>query len=147
MLAQVAILLAALSYACASIVSRRLNGLPPMVAASGPIMCGAVIMAPFSLLIDHPWTLAMPGATTWGAMLGLVVLCTAVSYYLYFRILNVAGATNLMLVTFLIPVSALLLGVLVLDEVIEPRQLGGMALICVGLAAIDGRALRRLGLR
>ena len=87
----------------------------------------------------------MPGAITWGAMLGLVVFCTAISYYLYFRILAVAGATNLMLVTFLIPISALLLGMLVLDEVIEPRQFGGMALICVGLAAIDGRIFRLAG--
>lgn len=146
-LAQVAILLAALSYACASIVSRRLSGLRPMVAATGPMICCAFIMAPFALVIDHPWDLAMPGATTWGAMVGLVVFCTAVSYYLYFRILAIAGATNLMLVTFLIPVSALLLGMLVLGEIIEPRQFAGMALICVGLAAIDGRALRRLGLR
>lgn len=146
-LAQVAILFAALSYACASIVSRRLSGLPPMVAATGPMICCAFIMAPFALVIDHPWKLAMPGAITWGAMLGLVVFCTAVSYYLYFRILAVAGATNLMLVTFLIPVSALLLGMLILDEIIEARQFAGMALICVGLAAIDGRALRRLGLR
>ena len=144
-LAQVAILFAALSYACASIVSRRLSGLPPMVAATGPMICCAFIMAPFALVIDHPWNLAMPGAITWGAMLGMVVFCTAISYYLYFRILAVAGATNLMLVTFLIPISALLLGMLVLDEVIEPRQFGGMALICVGLAAIDGRIFRLAG--
>ncbi len=141
-LAQVAILFAALSYACASIVSRRLSGLPPMVAATGPMVTCAFVMAPFALVIDHPWNLAMPGAITWGAMLGLVVFCTAISYYLYFRILAVAGATNLMLVTFLIPVSALLLGMLVLDEIIEARQFGGMALICVGLAAIDGRIFR-----
>jgi drug/metabolite transporter (DMT)-like permease len=132
-LAQVAILFAALSYACASIVSRRLSGLPPMVAATGPMVTCAFVMAPFALVIDHPWNLAMPGAITWGAMLGLVVFCTAISYYLYFRILAVAGATNLMLVTFLIPVSALLLGMLVLDEIIEARQFGGMALICVGM--------------
>jgi drug/metabolite transporter (DMT)-like permease len=86
----------------------------------------------------------MPDAATWGAMAGLVVLCTALSYILYFRILAAAGATNLMLVTFLIPVSALLLGVFILDEVIEPRQMGGMALIFLGLTAIDGRLYRNL---
>ena len=143
-MAQVAILIAALSYACGSVYGRRVSGLPAMVAACGPMLCGAFIMAPLALIIDHPWRLPMPGTATWGAMLGLVVLCTAVSYFLYFRILAVAGATNLMLVTFLIPVSALLLGVLVLDEVIEPRALAGMALICIGLAAIDGRAYRAL---
>lgn len=143
-LAQVAVLIASLSYACASVYGRRVRELPAMVAASGPIICSAFILAPFALIIDHPWELAMPGAATWGAMAGLVVLCTAVSYFFYFRILAVAGATNLMLVTFLIPISALLLGVIVLDEVIELQHLGGMALICVGLAAIDGRVLRLL---
>lgn len=143
-LAQVAVLIASFSYACGSVYGRRVSGLPAMVAACGPIVCGAFILAPFALIIDRPWELAMPGAATWGAMAGLVVLCTAVSYFFYFRILAVAGATNLMLVTFLIPISALLLGVIVLDEVIELQHLGGMALICVGLAAIDGRVLRLL---
>lgn len=143
-LAQLAVLIASFSYACGSVYGRRMSALPAMVAACGPIVCGAFILAPFALIIDRPWELAMPGTATWGAMAGLVVLCTAVSYFFYFRILAVAGATNLMLVTFLIPVSALLLGVLVLDEVIEPQHFSGMALICVGLAAIDGRVLRLL---
>nr|HMQ42651.1 DMT family transporter [Paracoccus sp. (in: a-proteobacteria)] len=67
---------------------------------------------------------------------------TALAYLLYFRILATAGATNLLLVTFLIPVSAILLGTLVLNEVLLPRHIAGMALIGLGLAAIDGRAAR-----
>ena len=66
----------------------------------------------------------------------------------YVRILATAGATNLLLVTFLIPVSALVLGNRVLGEPILARHLGGMALIACGLLAIDGRlraGLRRFG--
>jgi drug/metabolite transporter (DMT)-like permease len=62
---------------------------------------------------------------------------------LYFRILATAGATNLALVTFLIPVSAIILGAVVLDETLQTKHFAGMALIGLALAAIDGRLLRR----
>jgi drug/metabolite transporter (DMT)-like permease len=95
------------------------------------------------LMVDHPSTLAIPHATTWGAVLGVGLLSTALAYVLYFRILAAAGATNLLLVTFLIPVSAILPGSFVLGELLMPRHFIGMALIGSGLAAIDGRLFRR----
>jgi drug/metabolite transporter (DMT)-like permease len=81
------------------------------------------------------------------AIVGLATLSTALGYILYFRILATAGATNLLLVTFLIPVSAIVLGASVLGEALGPQQLGGMALIGAGLAAIDGRLTRLAGQR
>lgn len=75
------------------------------------------------------------------------MLSTALAYLIYFRILAVAGATNLLLVTFLIPVSALLLGVLVLGEAPTWHLFLGMALIFLGLLIIDGRVLGGLRLR
>ncbi len=86
----------------------------------------------------------MPHAATWAAVLGVGLLSTALAYVLYFRILAAAGATNLLLVTFLIPVSAILLGALVLGETLLSRHFGGMALIGMGLACIDGRLPRLL---
>jgi drug/metabolite transporter (DMT)-like permease len=78
----------------------------------------------------------------------LAVLSTAVAYILYFRLLASAGATNLLLVTFLIPVSAIALGAVVLGEHLAPKHFAGMALIGLGLACIDGRLPGRLrGLR
>jgi drug/metabolite transporter (DMT)-like permease len=79
-----------------------------------------------------------------GALIGVAALSTAFAYVLYFRILATAGATNLLLVTFLIPVSAIVLGIAFLGETLLPRHLVGMALIGAGLAAIDGRPLRWL---
>jgi len=73
-------------------------------------------------------------------LVGLALLSTALGYVLYFRILATAGAINLLLVTFLIPVSAILLGILVLGETLQPKHLVGMGLIGAGLAAIDGRS-------
>jgi drug/metabolite transporter (DMT)-like permease len=141
-LAQGAVLCAALSYALAGIYGRRFRGTPPLVTAAGQVTATSVMLLPVMLLADRPWTLPLPGVRTWAAVAGLALLCTALAYVLYFRILAVAGATNLLLVTFLIPVSALLLGGLVLGERLEPRHFCGMGLIALGLAAIDGRPLR-----
>jgi drug/metabolite transporter (DMT)-like permease len=86
----------------------------------------------------------MPGLATWGAVMGIAALSTALAYVIYFRLLARAGATNLLLVTFLIPVSAITLGSLVLGERLDAMQLLGMVLIAAGLAAVDGRLLTRL---
>ncbi|HYH39453.1 MAG TPA: DMT family transporter [Azospirillum sp.] len=143
-LAQIAVLGAALSYGCAGIYGRRFRGTPPLVTAAGQVTASALMILPVALLADRPWEGAMPGAATWGALAGLALLGTAGAYVLYFRIMARAGATNAMLVTLLIPVSALLLGAVVLGEAVEPRQVVGMALIGLGLAVIDGRPLNWL---
>jgi len=88
---------------------------------------------------------------TWAALAGLALLCTALAYVIYFRILATSGASNLLLVTLLMPVNAVLLGIAFLGEHVEPRHVGGIALIAAGLAVIDGRilpaVLRRLAPR
>ncbi|TSH93104.1 EamA family transporter [Verticiella sediminum] len=142
---QLAILGAACSYAIAGVYARRLRryGLAPMVAATGQIACATLILLPLALLVERPWQYAMPGAATWFAVAGSAVLSTALAYVIYFRLIATAGATNILLVTFLVPVSAILLGWLVLGERLEPRHFLGMALIAGGLAALDGRLLRR----
>jgi drug/metabolite transporter (DMT)-like permease len=139
-LAQCACLAAALSYALAGIFGRRLRGHPPLVTAAGQVSMSTLLILPLALTLERPWTLPWPGAATWGALAGIALLSTALAYVIYFRILARAGATNLLLVTFLIPVSALALGGLVLGERLAPGQSGGMLLIALGHAAIDGRA-------
>lgn len=145
-LAHAAVLLAALSYACAGVYGRRFRGRPPLVTAAGQLTTAAVLLLPVALAIDRPWTLGTPGAATLAALLGSALASTALAYVLFFRILASAGASNVALVTFLIPVSALLLGTQILGESLEPRQLAGMAMIAGGLALIDGRPLRRAAL-
>ncbi len=141
--ATAAVLAATLSYAFAGVFGRRFRalGVAPMQAAVGQVTASAAMMLPLALLVDQPWTLPLPSAAAAGAVLGLAALSTALAYVLYFRILALAGAVNLLLVTFLIPVSAILLGTLVLGEALAPRHLAGMLLIGLGLAAIDGRPL------
>jgi drug/metabolite transporter (DMT)-like permease len=140
-MAQAAVLTAALSYALAGIYGRRFKrmGVPPLLTATGQVTASTILLAPLTLMVDRPWSLPMPGMETWAALIGLAILSTALAYILYFRILATAGATNLLLVTFLIPVIAIVLGVAVLGERPGPEQVLGMALIGAGLAAIDGR--------
>jgi len=81
----------------------------------------------------------MPGMATWLAVIGLAALSTALAYIVFFQIVRRSGATNVMLVTLLIPVTAILLGYLVLDESLSARELAGAAVIGSALLLIDGR--------
>ncbi|HEX2216599.1 MAG TPA: DMT family transporter [Xanthobacteraceae bacterium] len=144
-LAQFALLLAAMFYATSAVYGRRFRSMPVVVIAAGQMTAAAVMIVPLMLLIDPPWTLPPPSPAAIGAIAGLAGLSTALGYLIYFRVLARAGATNLLLVNFMIPVSAILLGVAFLGERIEPRQIAGMLLIAVGLAAIDGRPVRWIG--
>lgn len=143
--AQLACLAAAFSYALAGVWGRRFRamGIAPSAAALGQLVCATVLILPLALAIDRPWTLPLPPPQVLAALLGLAALSTALAYLLYFRLLGSAGAVNLLLVTFLIPVSAMALGVAVLGETVLPRHLAGLGLIALGLAVLDGRLFRR----
>lgn len=146
-MAQIAVLAAALAYAFAGVYGRRFRsmGVAPLVTATGQVTASSLLLIPLALAVDRPWTLSMPSPEVWGALIGLAVFSTAVAYILYFRILATAGATNVLLVTFLIPVSAILLGTVFLREHLALEHFVGMGLIGLGLAAIDGRPLQWLG--
>ncbi|WP_231510228.1 DMT family transporter [Fischerella sp. PCC 9605] len=142
-LGQFAILGAACSYGCAGIYGRRFQELSPSIAAAGMLTSTAVIMLPLALILERPWDLRISGVS-WGAVLALGLFSTAIAYLIYFRILTVAGATNLLLVTFLIPISALLLGIFILGERLDCHAFAGMIFIFTGLAAIDGRIFSKI---
>ncbi|MBW4636236.1 MAG: DMT family transporter [Iphinoe sp. HA4291-MV1] len=133
-----AIIGAAFCYSCAGIYGRRFQGLSPVVISAGILASTTVMILPLALILEQPWA-SRPSPITWGALLALGLFNTAIAYLIYFRILSVAGATNLSLVTFLIPISALLLGVFILGERLDWTAFAGMALIFIGLTAIDGR--------
>lgn len=142
--AMIAIVAATLSYAFAGVFGRRFArmGLAPLSVAAGQVTASTAIMLPLALVVDRPWLLAPPSATAITALIGLALISTALAYVIYFRLLATAGATNLLLVTFLIPPSALACGMLLLDERLLPRHVAGLALIGAGLVAIDGRLWR-----
>jgi drug/metabolite transporter (DMT)-like permease len=140
-LGQTAILGAAISYSFAGIFGKRFKNIPPVVNSAGMLICSSIIMLPLVIVIDSPWSVR-PSLEALSAVLGIAVISTAIAYLIYFHLLATAGATNVLLATFLIPISALLLGVGVLGEVIKVLEYAGMGCIFLGLIIIDGRALR-----
>jgi drug/metabolite transporter (DMT)-like permease len=141
-LAELAVLAAGCCYACAGLWGRRFRALPTEVAAAGMLVGSSAILLPLALGLEHPWSV-VPSRASLAAIAGLAVFSTAIAYLLYFRLLARVGATNLLLVTFLLPVVALALGTLILGEQVQPFDLLGLGLILAGLAAIDGRLLAR----
>ena len=145
LLAQLAILAAALSYACASVYGRRFKatGLNPILVAAGQVTGSTLLLLPITLWVDGSDLYANVPAQVWAAIISLAVFSTAAAYILYFKLLASAGATNILLVTLLVPVSAILLGWLFLKESLQTPHIIGMAMIALGLSSIDGRLWRR----
>jgi drug/metabolite transporter (DMT)-like permease len=131
---------AALSYGFSGLWARRkLTGVPPVTSATGQLICSSVVMAVIAGTFDQPWTLPMPGLATWLSLIGLAGFSTALAYIVFFRIIARSGASNVMMVTLLIPVTAILLGWLVLGEPLAPREIVGALVIGSALIVIDGR--------
>jgi len=145
-LPQLACLAAALCYAVAGVWARRFKGLgvPPLKVAAAQLIVGAFCMAPLALAIDQPWLDPWPPLEAWAAIIALALVATAFGYVLYFRLIDRAGATNALLVTLLVPPTAILLGGLFFNERLTGGQFGGLAFIALGLALIDGRLLALL---
>jgi len=148
-LAQLACVTASLSYALAAVWARRFRriGVAPIAVTTGQLTAGALIMLPVSMFVDQPWTHPFPPVSAWAAITALALFCTAFGYVLYFRLIDHAGATNALLVTLLVPPVAILLGALFLSETLAPQDFLGLALIALGLAAIDGRLVSYLSAR
>ncbi len=121
-LAQIAVVGAAVSYTFAGIFGKRFKGTSPLVLATGQLTSSTVLMLPIVLWLGHSSARSFPSLSILAAILGLAVLSTSLAYIIYFRLLSTAGASNLLLVTFLIPVSAITLGVIILRESIALHQ-------------------------
>lgn len=143
---QAACLVATLAYAIAGVYSKRFKpmGITPLAVSTGQLTAAAILVFPLAVAFEHPWTLSVPPMSAIWGMAGLVILSTTFAYVLFFRLIEIAGASNTLLVTFLIPVTAILLSVFVLGETIDTKHFAGMALIASGLAAIDGRLFAKI---
>ncbi len=130
----------AFSYGLSALVARRLpSSSQPLGTATFQLMASAAMMSIVAGIVDRPWRLPLPGPVTWLAVIGLALLSTALAYIVFFQILRRSGATNVMLVTLLIPVTAILLGYLVLGEPVSVREVAGALVIGGALLLIDGR--------
>jgi drug/metabolite transporter (DMT)-like permease len=131
---------AALSYGFAGLWGRRkLSRIAPLTAATCQLVCSSVMMLALAAAIEWPRGLHMPGAATWWSLLGFAALSTALAYIVFFQILVRSGATSVMLVTLLIPITAILLGHFVLGEALKGREIAGALVIGSALILMDGR--------
>lgn len=125
-----ACLLATLCYGIsASFTKRHLTGVPPLVIATGSQLGAALALVLPAVWL---WPAQMPGANAWLALLAVGVVCTGFAYVLFFRLIAHAGPARAMTVTFLIPVFAVLYGVLLLGESVSAWMVGCAAVILLG---------------
>jgi len=134
--AQVAVLLGAFCYGCAAVNGKRFSHLPPTVTATAIMLCASAVLLPAALVIDRPWSLrpepaALLAATT------LSVLCTAFALLLYFRLVRTLGSMGVASQAYLRAGVSVLLGILLLGESFRPAVGLGLALVILGVAAIN----------
>ncbi|MFD2205466.1 DMT family transporter [Kiloniella antarctica] len=144
-LAQIAILAAAIAYAFAGVYGRKFKtmNINPIVTAAGQVSGATIILIPLTYIVEGTPSISDIMHQTWLSLAALAIFSTAIAYILYFKILEKAGATNLLLVTLLVPISAILLGSVFLGENLETSHIVGMIIIALGLSAIDGRLWKR----
>jgi drug/metabolite transporter (DMT)-like permease len=138
-LAEFAVLAAALCQAYAAVLARRYKAIPPLDLATGQLAGASLLCLPIMLVFERPWMLPSLNLETVGAILAVAFLSTALGYLIFFRLLVRAGATNVALIAFLAPVTALFLAGFVVGEELSWRVFAGAALILGGLMTLDGR--------
>jgi drug/metabolite transporter (DMT)-like permease len=134
--AVLACLLATLCYAVAASATKRyLAGVPALVTAGGSQLGAAL-----GLLLPALWLRPahVPGTNAWLAVVALGVACTGFAYVLYFRLIEHAGPSRALAVTFLVPVFAVMYGALFLREAVTAKMLVCGAVILCGTALSTG---------
>lgn len=133
------VLAATISYGFSGLWGRRLRNTAPIVSATCQLTASTVMLLPAVLLFEGEWQAASLSSNAMMAVAGLAVLSTALAYIVFFHILSVSGPTNVMLVTLLIPVSAVVLGFVFLDERLLAQHIAGAGVIGSALIIFDGR--------
>jgi drug/metabolite transporter (DMT)-like permease len=135
---QLAVLVAAACYGLNGVYSKRaFNGISPLVAATGQMLAGTLLLSPIALA-RHGIPTPLPSAMALGSVLALGVLGTALAYILLYWLIEGIGATRSSMVTYLLPPFALLYGALFLSEPVHLNAVAGLALVVVGILLANG---------
>ena len=136
------ILLATLSYALASVWAKlRLDGVPALISATGMLTGSAIILTPFAFFYNFD-ELANLSLSAFSMSALFAILCSVLAYIIYFKILESAGASNLLVCTVIIPPSAILLNLLFLNQAVSQSEIIGLLIIVAGLIVLDGRYIK-----
>ncbi len=145
--AQLAIVAATVCYAGAAIFGQSFKAQDPMLPATGSMLCGAALLVPVSLVVDHPWTLA-PSGDSLLALLCLSVFSTALAFTIYFRLLHTLGPVGTTSQAYLRVPIGVAIGAVFLGETLAPTTLAGLVFVVAGVAAMSApprAAPRRAG--
>lgn len=134
-LAQLSVIGASLCYAIAPMWGQRFSSLPPIVTATGAMMCASVIMVPAAIVVDRPWTLS-PTSEALAAVLALGVVCTALAMIIYFRLIHTLGPLGTTSGGYLRAGFAVASDVLLPGESFTLSTAAGMLLIVIGVVAV-----------
>lgn len=138
----IAVLAASASYGMGGLWAKsRLREIPPVTSATGQLLCSTVVMTILVAIFAEPAHLLQISARAWAALAGLALISTAIAYLIFFRIIARAGASVVLLVTMMIPVSAIAMGYFFLGERLLIREVIGTLIIGFALVIIDGRAV------
>ncbi len=135
-------LIATLCYAITLNYARNLKSLDPTTLATGALTGAAIVAVPAALLFEGVPVMTRP--ESWASLLGIGLVSTSFAFLMMYRLLPRIGATNFSITTLIAPVSAIILGIVLLREVILPIQMLGILVIFIGLLVMDGRLVRRL---
>jgi drug/metabolite transporter (DMT)-like permease len=135
LLAEIAIVAATICYACAAIFSRGFKGLDPMAPAAGSLLCGAAVLIPLSLVVEHPWNLT-PSTSSVLALAGLAVFSTAAAFVIYFRLIQTLGSVGTTAQAYLRVPIGVAISVIFLGERLSPTAWLGLACVVAGVAAM-----------
>jgi len=146
LVAELAIVVATICYACAAIFGRNFKGLDPMAPAAGSLLAGAAFLIPASLIMERPWTMA-PSAVSVLALLGLAVVSTALAFVIYFRLIQTLGSVGTTAQAYLRVPIGVAIGVAVLGEHLSPTAWIGLACVVAGVAAMTIPARKKAVLK
>jgi drug/metabolite transporter (DMT)-like permease len=135
---QLALVGAGFCYGSSSNYGRVFRAMSPVAVGAGTLLWATALTVPLALLLDRPWTLE-PSTRSLGAMLLLGVLSTALAFSIYFRLLGILGTVGTSTVGYLRVGFGVVLGILFLGEHLTLASGAGLALIVVGVAAINGQ--------
>ena len=143
LLGQLAVLGATLCFAFGTIYAKRRQGTAPMVNATGQVLFAVLWLTPLSLIMESPFATETFSSTTLWASLAIGLLSTTLGFVFFYNVLRSGGASNVLLVSFLVPISASILGVVFLVEPLPMTSIAAYVTVLIALLIIDGRVLKR----
>ena len=137
------ILIATISYGFAGVWGKlKLQNFTPIIAATGMLTMSTIILTPYAFTM-HLEEIYSLNFFIFKYAFVFAIICSVFAYFLYFKILESAGAGNLLICTIIIPPSSIFLNAFILNQMITFNECVGLIIIILGLIMLDGRLINK----